>query len=83
MPCHILITEGRITKGNQKIPMYVLAQLRTEMDCARQQARGKGLELNLAKGGKTLFDQLKSSKLLSPPLIPLPKLTRISGFATG
>ena len=29
MPMPHLITEGLITKGNQKIPMYVLAQLNT------------------------------------------------------
>jgi bicarbonate transport system substrate-binding protein len=64
MPMPHLITEGRITKGNQKIPMYVLAQLITHGNgiALASKHAGKGLELNLAKGGKTLFDQLKSSK---------------------
>jgi len=48
MPMPHLITEGRITKGNQKIPMYLLAQLITHGNGDRKQARGKGLELNLA-----------------------------------
>lgn len=64
MPMPHLITEGVITKGNQKIPMYLLAQLITHgngIAIANKHA-GKGLELNLAaKGGKTVFDQLKSS----------------------
>ena len=64
MPMPHLITEGRITKGNQKIPMYVLAQLITHGNgiAVASKHQGKGLELNLAKGGKGLFDQLKSSK---------------------
>ncbi len=64
MPMPHLITEGLITKGNQKIPMYVLAQLITQGNgiAVATKHQGKGLELNLAKGGKGLFDQLKSSK---------------------
>ncbi len=64
MPMPHLITEGRITKGNQKIPMYVLAQLITHGNgiAIASKHQGKGLELNLAKGGKGVFDQMKSSK---------------------
>lgn len=64
MPMPHLITEGLITKGKQKIPMYVLAQLITQGNgiAVATKHQGKGLELNLAKGGKGLFDQLKSSK---------------------
>lgn len=63
MPMPHLITEGRITKGNQKIPMYVLAQLITQgngIALANKHA-GKGLGLDLSKSGKGLFDQLKSA----------------------
>lgn len=63
MPMPHLITEGLITKGNQKIPMYVLAQLNTQGNgiAIASKHQGKGLELDLSKGGKGTFDQLKSS----------------------
>ena len=63
MPMPHLITEGRITKGNQKIPMYVLCQLITHGNgiAVANKHQGKGLELNLSQG-KALFDQLKSAK---------------------
>jgi len=64
MPMPHLITEGRITKGNQKIPMYVLAQLITQGNgiAVANKHAGKGLGLDLSKSGKGLFDQLKSTK---------------------
>ncbi|NHC35764.1 CmpA/NrtA family ABC transporter substrate-binding protein [Scytonema millei] len=63
MPMPHLITEGRITKGNKPIPMYVLAQLNTQGNgiAIAEKHRGKGIELELAKGGKNLFGQLKSA----------------------
>ncbi len=62
MPMPHLITEGRITKGNQKIPMYVLAQLNTQGNgiAIASKHQGKGVGLNLA-GAKSLFGQLKSA----------------------
>ncbi|MBD2776009.1 CmpA/NrtA family ABC transporter substrate-binding protein [Iningainema tapete] len=64
MPMPHLITEGLITKGNAKIPMYVLAQLITQGNgiAVASKHQGKGIELNLAKAGKPIFDQLKSAK---------------------
>jgi bicarbonate transport system substrate-binding protein len=64
MPMPHLMTEGLITKGNTKIPMYVLAQLNTQgngIAIANKHA-GKEIGLDLAKGGKIVFDQLKSTK---------------------
>jgi bicarbonate transport system substrate-binding protein len=62
MPMPHLITEGLITKGNQKIPMYVLAQLITHGNgiaiASKHQGKGVGLQLASAK---SLFTQLKSS----------------------
>ncbi|MBW4640689.1 MAG: ABC transporter substrate-binding protein [Gloeocapsa sp. UFS-A4-WI-NPMV-4B04] len=62
MPMPHLITEGRITKGNQKIPMYVLAQLNTHGNgiAIANKHQGKGIGLELA-GAKSLFGQLKSA----------------------
>ncbi|WP_017652997.1 CmpA/NrtA family ABC transporter substrate-binding protein [Fortiea contorta] len=62
MPMPHLITEGLITKGNQKIPMYVLAQLVTHGNgiAIASKHQGKGIGLQLA-GAKSLFSQLKSS----------------------
>lgn len=64
MPMPHLITEGIITKGNQKIPMYLLAQLITHGNgiAVANKHKGKEIGLNLAKGGKAVFDQLKSTK---------------------
>jgi bicarbonate transport system substrate-binding protein len=63
MPMPHLITEGRITKGNKPIPMYLLAQLNTQGNgiAIAGKHQGKGIELDLAKGGKNLFGQLKSA----------------------
>ncbi len=57
-----LITEGLITKGNQKIPMYVLCQLITHGNgiAIANKHQGKGISLQLA-GAKSLFTELKSS----------------------
>jgi bicarbonate transport system substrate-binding protein len=62
MPMPYLISEGRITKGNQKIPMYVLAQLNTHGNgiAIANMHKGKGVGLKL-EGTKSLFDGLKSS----------------------
>jgi bicarbonate transport system substrate-binding protein len=62
MPMPHLITEGLITKGNQKIPMYVLAQLITHGNgiAIASKHQGKGITLQLASA-KSLFTQLKSS----------------------
>lgn len=62
MPMPYLISEGKITKGNQKIPMYVLAQLNTQGNgiAIANLHKGKGVGLKL-EGTKSLFDGLKSS----------------------
>ncbi|MEP0885584.1 ABC transporter substrate-binding protein [Trichocoleus sp. ST-U3] len=62
MPMPYLISEGRITKGNQKIPMYVLAQLNTHGNgiAIANTHKGKSVGLKL-EGTKSLFDGLKSS----------------------
>jgi len=62
MPMPYLISEGRITKGNQKIPMYVLAQLNTQGNgiAIANTHKGKSVGLKL-EGTKSLFDGLKSS----------------------
>jgi bicarbonate transport system substrate-binding protein len=62
MPMPHLITEGKITKGNKPIPMYVLAQLITHGNgiAIANKHQGKGITLQLA-GAKSLFSQLKSS----------------------
>ncbi|MBD1838801.1 ABC transporter substrate-binding protein [Coleofasciculus sp. FACHB-64] len=63
MPMPHLITEGLITKGNQKIPMYVLAQLITHGNgiAIASKHLGKGLELKMDKA-TAFFDGLKSAK---------------------
>ena len=63
MPMPHLISEGRITKGNQKIPMYVLAQLNTHGNgiAIASKHQGQGLGLKLENQGKGLFNQLKST----------------------
>ncbi|MBN3927400.1 CmpA/NrtA family ABC transporter substrate-binding protein, partial [Nostoc sp. NMS4] len=62
MPMPHLISEGLITKGNQKIPMYVLCQLVTHGNgiAIANKHQGKGISLQLA-GAKSLFKELKSS----------------------
>ncbi|MBD2168983.1 ABC transporter substrate-binding protein [Calothrix membranacea FACHB-236] len=62
MPMPHLITEGLITKGNQKIPMYVLCQLITHGNgiAIANKHLGKGVSLQLASA-KSLFKELKSS----------------------
>lgn len=64
MPMPHLISEGIITKGNQKLPMYLLAQLNTQGNgiaiASKHQGKGLGLKLEEAKG-KAVFNQLKSS----------------------
>ncbi|OUL28459.1 CmpA/NrtA family ABC transporter substrate-binding protein [Nostoc sp. 106C] len=62
MPMPHLITEGLITKGNQKIPMYVLCQLITHGNgiAIANKHIGKGVSLQLASA-KSLFKELKSS----------------------
>jgi len=63
MPMPHLITEGQITKGNQKIQCMSGAVNARKWDCARQQARGKGLELNLA-GWE---DTVRSAEIIKTP----------------
>ncbi|OKH28734.1 CmpA/NrtA family ABC transporter substrate-binding protein [Chroogloeocystis siderophila] len=62
MPMPYLISEGRITKGNVRIPMYVLCQLNTQGNgiaiASKHQAQGIGLKL---AGKESLFAQLKSA----------------------
>jgi len=62
MPMPYLISEGKITKGNVKIPMYILCQLNTQGNgiAVAEKHRGKGVDLKLAQG-KTLLKDLKSS----------------------
>ncbi len=61
MPMPHLITEGVITKGNVKIPMYVLAQLITHGNgiAIASQWEGQGVDLKLTKG-QGIVSQLKS-----------------------
>lgn len=64
MPMPHLISEGVITKGNKKIPMYLLAQLNTQGNgiAVAGKHQGKGIGLKLEEGkGKAVFNQLKSS----------------------
>jgi len=62
MPMPHLISEGIITKGNTKIPMYVLAQLITHGNgiAVASKWEGKGINLKLAQG-EQIISQLKSS----------------------
>ncbi|MBD2512965.1 ABC transporter substrate-binding protein [Nostoc muscorum FACHB-395] len=62
MPMPHLITEGLITKGNKKIPMYVLCQLITHGNgiAIANKHQGKGISLQLA-GAKSLLKESKSS----------------------
>ena len=53
MPMPYLISQGLITKGNLKIPMYILAQLNTQ---------GNGIALAKKHEGKKLGLDLKSAK---------------------
>ena len=63
MPMPHLITEGLITKGNQKIPMFVLAQLITHGNgiAIANKHIGKELSVDTAKA-KGIFNGLKESK---------------------
>jgi bicarbonate transport system substrate-binding protein len=62
MPMPHLITEGLITKGNQKIRMYNLLQLITQGNgiaiANKHKGKGLGAKLDQSKG---LFNQLKSA----------------------
>jgi bicarbonate transport system substrate-binding protein len=61
MPMPHLITEGIITKGNQKIPMYVLAQLITHGNGIAIASKHQGkIGLQVAQA-KSLLKELKSS----------------------
>ncbi|AFZ31915.1 bicarbonate transport bicarbonate-binding protein [Gloeocapsa sp. PCC 7428] len=62
MPMPHLITEGIITKGNVKIPMYVLMQLNTHGNgiAVASKWQGQGIDLKLAQG-QAIISQLKSS----------------------
>ena len=61
MPMPYQISEGRITKGNKKIPMYVLAQLNTHGNgiAIASKWQGQGIDLKLAQG-QGIVSQLKS-----------------------
>jgi bicarbonate transport system substrate-binding protein len=67
MPMPHLISEGLITKGNRKIPMYVLAQLCTQGNgvAIANKHLGKGIELDLAKSGGA--DYIKSLRAGGTP----------------
>ena len=62
MPMPYQISQGLITKGNVKIPMYILAQLNTHGNgiAIANIHKGKGLGLKL-DGKKSFFEGLKSS----------------------
>lgn len=65
MPMPHLITEGLITKGNQKIPMYLLAQLITHGNgiAIASKHKGQGIGLKIEPGkGKAVLDKLNSAK---------------------
>ena len=63
MPMPHLITEGVITKGKEKIPMYLLAQLITHGNgialANKHKGQGLGTKINT---GKAVFDKLNSAK---------------------
>lgn len=61
MPMPYLISEGKITKGSQKIPMYILCQLNTQGNgiAIAAQHKGKGIDLKLSQG-KSLMGGLKT-----------------------
>ncbi|BAZ65405.1 MAG: ABC transporter substrate-binding protein [Pelatocladus maniniholoensis HA4357-MV3] len=61
MPMPHLISEGVITKGNQKLPMYVLCQLITHGNgiAIASKWQGQGIDLKLAQA-KGIVTQLKS-----------------------
>jgi len=61
MPMPHLITEGIITKGNQPLPMYLLAQLITHGNgiAIASKWQGQGIDLKLAQG-KGIVSQLKA-----------------------
>jgi bicarbonate transport system substrate-binding protein len=63
MPMPHLITEGLITKGNQKIPMYNLLQLITHGNgialASKHKGQGLGTKID---SGKSVFDKLNSAK---------------------
>lgn len=63
MPMPYLISEGLITKGNQKIPMYVLAQLVTQSNgiAIANKHQGKGLHLKMTAGAVDYIKGLKAS----------------------
>ncbi|AFZ20498.1 CmpA/NrtA family ABC transporter substrate-binding protein [Allocoleopsis franciscana] len=63
MPMPHLITEGVITKGNQKIPMYLLAQLITHGNgiALANKHKGQGLGTKIDTG-KSVFEKLNSAK---------------------
>jgi len=63
MPMPHLITEGLITKGNQKIPMYNLLQLITQGNgiALANKHKGQGLGTKIDTG-KAVFDKLNSAK---------------------
>jgi bicarbonate transport system substrate-binding protein len=63
MPMPHLISEGIITKGNQKIPMYVLAQLVTQGNgiAIANKHKGKGLHLKMEKAAVDYIKGLKAS----------------------
>ncbi|KAB8335399.1 ABC transporter substrate-binding protein [Scytonema tolypothrichoides VB-61278] len=73
MPMPYLISEGRITKGNRKIPMYVLAQLNTQGNgiAIASKHLGKGLSVKIA-GKETFFAQLKSAKTIFKAAMTFP-----------
>ena len=60
-----LISEGEITKGNVKIPMYILCQLNTQGNgiAIASKHAGKGLGLKV-DSTKSLFAGLKNEILL-------------------
>jgi bicarbonate transport system substrate-binding protein len=66
MPMPHLISEGLITKGNKKIPMYVLAQLVTQGNgiAIANKHLGKGLHTKISKAG---VDYIKGLKAANTP----------------
>lgn len=78
MPMPHLISEGLITKGNQKIPMYVLAQLVTQANgiAVANNHMGKGLHTKISKAGVDHIKGLKATNKTFKAAHTFPKVNQ-------